>query len=355
MAKQKRNHYIPEFLINNFASRSERAKKWVWQFRRGVDPKELSTRDVAVAKYFYGGSQTGLEGQLGKLETRIAPVILAVIGGDPPSLHSEDLARFIYFMCARPRSLRIASADAATEMLTSFVSEKHEPRIREILESKLEPEYEQRVDDYLKGLPKRQRKAAAKKLRKKKGQTMEQLRQGLYNMDLGEMLAIFRSSVSAEKFRAAAEKGQLQGLSRLFEEGPPIDSLKNATWRILRRSTNGFILGDCGAFAVDEEGRPGSLFRFGKDGWREIYLPIGVESVLVAQRKSHPIFLNPEQVNRCSATLSELAFFASENAIAFCELAAVIGDDALLLDEDETEQMSSDIWDELADEARPTE
>ena len=279
------------------------------------------------------------------------PVILAVISGDTPSRHSEDLARFVYFMSARPRSLRIGSANAATEMLTSLVSEKHEPRIRELLESKLESEYEQRVDDHLKGLPKRQRKAAAKKARKQKSQMVEQLRRRLRDMDIGEKLAFARSEVSAEKFRAAAEKGQLQGLSRLFEEGLPIDSLKNATWGILGRCTNGYILGDCGAFAVDEEGRAGSLFRYGKDGWREVYLPISVESVLVAQRESQPILLNPEQVNRCSTRLSELAFFASEDAIAFHELATIIGDDALLLDENETEQMTSDIWKELADEA----
>ena len=72
----KRQHYLPRFLLKGFSAKIEDGKSFVWFFRKGVDPKEISIRDVALSKSFYGASGIGtLDETITESEQKFGPVI----------------------------------------------------------------------------------------------------------------------------------------------------------------------------------------------------------------------------------------------------------------------------------------
>lgn len=50
MAGKKRSHYVPRFLLNRFASRSQNDTRLVWQFSKEKPPIEISTSSAAVSR-----------------------------------------------------------------------------------------------------------------------------------------------------------------------------------------------------------------------------------------------------------------------------------------------------------------
>ena len=74
---RKRHHYIPRFLLARFASQRQEEKSWVWQIStdRAI---EISTKDAAVSKHFYG-QDSSIEDGLVPLETGYAATLSAGI------------------------------------------------------------------------------------------------------------------------------------------------------------------------------------------------------------------------------------------------------------------------------------
>ena len=49
-----RQHYIPRFLLKGFNSKLSQDKAFVWYYLNGNSPIEVSIRDIALEKSFYG-------------------------------------------------------------------------------------------------------------------------------------------------------------------------------------------------------------------------------------------------------------------------------------------------------------
>lgn len=103
MAKNKKQHFVPQFYMRNFALDAE--KKRIALFLIGDDTPvpTAAIRDQAYEDYFYGTG--GVEGALSRLEGRTSPIIADAIAKHVlPEQKSEDhltLLTFALFQSAR--------------------------------------------------------------------------------------------------------------------------------------------------------------------------------------------------------------------------------------------------------------
>lgn len=117
MPAPRRNHYVPRFLLKRFSSRSQGKKSWIWQVSHEDDPVEISTRDAAVTRDFYGGPSSGVEDAFATAETRFADVLAAIESGDSPQLHQKELREFIWTLVVRTRAFRQQFAQFSGDLL----------------------------------------------------------------------------------------------------------------------------------------------------------------------------------------------------------------------------------------------
>jgi hypothetical protein len=120
MSKRHRNHHIPRFLLNRFASRVEGDKHWIWQISRDAGAQELSTRDVAVSRGFYGGRADGVEDALVEVESRFAAALACMDDRHPPEAFADGLRQFAWMMAVRTRAIREQFAAAFDMLLAEF-------------------------------------------------------------------------------------------------------------------------------------------------------------------------------------------------------------------------------------------
>lgn len=89
MPDRRRNHFIPRFLLNRFASRRKDSKAWIWQISQDGSAVEISTRDAAVATDFYGGPETGVEDAFAEAETEFSRTLAAIERGGLACDHAK--------------------------------------------------------------------------------------------------------------------------------------------------------------------------------------------------------------------------------------------------------------------------
>lgn len=351
MTTKKRNHYVPRFLLNNFASRSRDGKKhWVWQYRKGEAPKEVSTRDVAVSAFFYG-RDSAVEEALAQVEQRIKPVIDLIVAGEPAARFASELATFAYLLAVRTRALRFQMADSAREVAIELFGKEILPLIETALRKQAEQLYDTEVEKIVKSLPRSQRKMASKLVQQRLPKTrfMEMAETYLARLNITAILGLLGQQVTSIDFETAAEEGQLKGLERLLEANKTPDSLLNASWKVLTEDVQtSYILGDTCVLATNEGKEWGSLLRFGHVDWIELYLPLTPRHLLVAQRQEHAVSLTCQQVNEYSAQLAENTIFSSARTERVDRLGKSIGTGSAIINRTETTRMVEEMWQELS-------
>ncbi len=117
MTARRRNHFVPRFLINRFASRWKGDTAWVWQHSRDADPIEISTRDAGVSRDFYGGSESPVEDGFAQIESQFGSLLASLDRGEEGALSSEDLRRLTWSTAVRTRALRLQMISTAQGMM----------------------------------------------------------------------------------------------------------------------------------------------------------------------------------------------------------------------------------------------
>jgi hypothetical protein len=118
----KRHHILPRFLLKGFASKTQESKVFTWVYRNGVEPREQSTKDVAVEKYFYGRS-TGVNAdkEITDLENiQYAPLLEKLRRKNNTTgviqVYEPEIADYVSHLCIRTKNLR-ESISQSTEYL----------------------------------------------------------------------------------------------------------------------------------------------------------------------------------------------------------------------------------------------
>jgi hypothetical protein len=130
MAEHKRQHFVPQFYLRNFAD-ADRATIGVFNLASGRLIRGAGLKTQAYRNYFYGKDGEA-ERRLGVVETQMSQVIGNVIRtGRPPKRFSEDHLRLVFFVMLQVSRTASAEADAkarADMVAKLFLRQAHENR-----------------------------------------------------------------------------------------------------------------------------------------------------------------------------------------------------------------------------------
>lgn len=301
----RRNHYIPQLLLRRFASKRDGDKFWIWQVPLQGPPIEISTRDTAVAKGFYGAEETGVEAAFAKMESTFSTALNEIEAGGSTRSHEDILRQMVWTLAFRTRAFRDQFSGKVGRLMSAVLDSEELFRgfqtIAERQLSEIKP-VELQAD---------MRAAFAKA--------------GLFE----KSMAVLRSGIG--EMEDAAERGQIEGLAALLGTNQVPSAFAPLDWKIYSVDSGSLILGDFCVLCWKDDGRLGPLVV--KD-WQTLYIPISPTKVLAASRQGSIPHRTAEELNVASAALSSNYFYCSEATDPLQALAASIGSMASLLVED---------------------
>ena len=344
---KKRNHYVPQFLLRRFASRGNRKRRWVWQFRSGARPVEVVTRDAAVSTYFYGQPETGLEDAFADFEGRQGTLLRDLDAGEDPNDRGQELRVFVWSLAFRTRALRSHFADTAERLLEQMKAVDGKT-ITDAFGREIANNLDHHLDAILAKLSPAQRAHAQQAMR------LPGVSDAMKTYALREvaksvpMVGAVLGQVGG-LIQGAAESGHVKGLMKLFAEGKVVpEKFEVPNWTVELFEGNSVVLGDGVVFATGPNGDWGTLGKFTRS-YAEVYAPISHDRVLVGKRNKGTQTLGLAEINAASVQLSLDTFFASRRTDTEVNLADQIGTGEPILSNEELARIAGDSWKSVGD------
>lgn len=342
----RRHHYIPQFLLRNFASRRQSQKRWIIQFTRESEPREISTRDAGVARDFYGEGDDTLERALSAHESEHAIVVAKVLRGEDPQHFDETLGSMVRLLAYRSRMFREGFLQGASGALHEIASTATREKISKYVERNFEMLVEE-MRSKAPALPLEHQQVLQIVLSepafvaelKRQAVQHYQTRRGAAGM-----AKVIRQVFEGVDLDAFVPKSHNEGIDRSLRGGLALTKSGEVYWSVLRWHSNSVILGDNVVIAFSGEGAPGHLSKHNA-AWSEIYAPIAHDTILVASRTDDPPGRGLNDINAAAAGTSQRCFFASCDAAAWRDLASRIGAEGPLLSEEDVKRASQGVWD----------
>lgn len=299
----ERQHYIPRFLLKGFASKTSGNKAFIWYFQKGNAPKEVSLRDIALEKNFYGEPGDGsLDAEITEKEKYQASVISRLRENN--ELSDQDintLSQFVGEMVARTKHMRNSLVEGSEDLMDMFLRNISDPsKANIILNNPENKEYLLNSDcDSFRNL-------------------------GIDPKNL-EMLKVFSSTaeIVGKLFPTLkTEMGSMlksaynNALTRAYKEEQSslrIEDYKKLYWRVEQYEDRTFILGDIGVIKFNSENGEYTNPIVANKQEEFLLLPIAYNTLLIGgSRKDMPLdFL--DSINDGIAELSRDFFVAHQN------------------------------------------
>jgi hypothetical protein len=324
-ANAKRQHYVPRFLLTRFSSRRVGEKAWVWQYARDADPVEISVKDAAVSKYFYGRASPVDRG-FTDLEPGFAACLKALDEG--PRLcdgEMEILTLLVWTLAVRTRAIRMELLELYDLLMEELEGMLAGPEGADLLLDFWRRNLPTLVADDLRNAPLWQRWIAKGLLKTERGRgwLVSLLEHELRSQRLGpNLVPFFRAARDREIVLKAAADGQHRGLHHLVESEEVPSHFSPDGWTLSRHQ--GLILGDTCVVSINGDNVAASVTKH-HDDWTTCYLPMDPGTLLVGHATPARHSLATSEVNGASAALSHSHFWASSYQAELHELAQVIG------------------------------
>ncbi|MFC1574865.1 DUF4238 domain-containing protein [Gemmatimonadota bacterium] len=342
---------MPRFLLNRFASRRKGEKAWIWQYSPSEGPVEISTKDAAVSKHFYGRADSAVEDAFATIEGRLDSVLSRVQEGEDPNSLDSELRILVWTLAVRTRALRSHLKDLGQATLPGMSQILTDARFHELVVRELRSNLDQMISE---GLADRSfiLRLIVRVLLKVPWIRAGVLRIAERQIRSGALDEFMLASLDFFAFRipweSAAARGHNVGIAKLLLEGIPPNVFSPTSWSF--QGTSSLVLGDSCVVAFDSEGQVGNPLRF-LDSWECAVLPVSPSQALVAHRFSDTTSPSSENINAASASLSQRFLWAAEESQAALRLAKQIGSASPVLDH---EELLAIIREALDDQSRQT-
>lgn len=116
--RPRRQHFIPRLLLRGFASRIDGDTVFVYQFRAGATPREVSIVDVGVAQDFYGSGD--LEDKLRAQESLFGPLVRRLAEGEIGPSDRDLIDQLVTNLIVRTRNARDGLGELMDAMASAF-------------------------------------------------------------------------------------------------------------------------------------------------------------------------------------------------------------------------------------------
>lgn len=307
----KRQHYLPQLLLRGFSSRTQGKKEFVWYFRQGASPTEVSIRDIALSKEFYGDWGPGsLDDMITNKEQQVAEVITrARRSGQVSTADLGLLIEFVESMVIRTKHTRTGLTNAGSAVVEMISCNLSDPgKMTRFLKDYMDKEKENFRD---------QVRSAIQNELGEPNPFLEELviRWVEENADEfvnalagpGSQLVVQAYGQFLDDVEKQGERIHQESLKRAFKKMEPSERLRRYSelkWSIRRFNPGAFVLGDVGVLEMDPESETfyPAIANKAKDGI--LMLPIAHDSLLVGAARRDPMLPSPDEVNANSVEMS---------------------------------------------------
>ncbi len=332
MAKPKRHHFLPKFLLRGFAS-FHKGQHYLYRFPRHSEPHSVNIINVAVGGKFHEGIYGDIEAELSTREGKYS-IALDDLRHERSSEKTFILiAELIFNIMIRTKNIRDGMTEFGNRALLALQTPKIEQAMRKYVYQNLAQKPE--IKAYLASIPKSRRERALSTAAMKLGINFEVVYRQMWSAVLPKL-----------QMEALARNAQLKSLVERELPEPRKESFLSYRWYIDNRPIGTFVLGDVGPIART----PGSsqlTFPYGFGTPTLICLPISSSELLVGTSGTEEEPLEPDEVNMAAVELSRDFFVASQNTRKELDYVQYIGARAEFIKEDDALRLLSEAAEEL--------
>ena len=337
-----RHHILPRFLLKGFASRLDGDKVFTWVYRKQDKPFEASTKDISVAKHFYGkdgdinvdSEITDMEGGYSSLVDELRNV------NEQTEIFVLQVPEFITHLTVRTKHLR-----------DSF---------RESSEFLIEKLYEHYSDfNNLKGLFQRNPELLRETVEKEfKDSSLSQyqmneliyrarlLLPSLLEQNKTELQLMFQRIFSGIRMRVPTmvKEGHIKALAKSLVPEPRVDDYRSLHW-FVGKSEAPFVLGDFGCMFEIDAARRFRTFNNEDDPIKNIFLPLSSNQILVGTSLPTVPMIDGKVINYATVKCCREFFLSSEPSPVFDGLTSLMGEESEIISKEELEAIVTELFD----------
>jgi len=317
----KRQHYIPRFLLKGFCSKTEGPKRFIWYFRKGSKPSEISIRDVAVSRKFYGdsGPET-IDKKLTKMEQQFGPTIDRL--RTDKKINTSDLPTIVEFfinMVIRTQYIRKSITDATGGLLKMAARNLSDPHKMAIFLNEAIKQNKSRFRDQLRGSMRRKlgtkvpiREEHIIRWVEENVEQLTTLLASPFSKEVVKGLTAFIEKI--DEHGNISHKDALDRFLNLEEPSKRHHQYNKLHWIIKSYDPNQFILGDICVLTMNTKSQSFSPLIFSKKDNYILLLPISHDTLLIGSDSKEPLLPPPEVLNLHSVELSNDFFVSPINS-----------------------------------------
>ncbi|MFB0552700.1 MAG: DUF4238 domain-containing protein [Phycisphaerae bacterium] len=341
----KRQHFVPRFLQEGFASHANRGELFTWLYRKKTRPINTNIVNVGIEGFFYtNGNDTKADDLITTAEEIYSNLVKELRTSSPMRVSDPRIPELIAHLEVRTRHLRQNFSRTGNYILSRFLDFMCD-----------EDFFAGYLERALRNDPSILRKAIADELEKRDLpkailETMMEVSSPLLPALIEQMMPTLRQGaeylrcVLPTKLSGAAKSGHISALKK--DKSPKVRLLryKDLTYEVVDVQESSLILGDSAVLFHVEGPKPFKTFIDKDDGLNAVILPLTSRRLLVGAREGFSVsgHIWPEAIARCSLEY----FIANENSYANLLLQGLIGEDADLLTRAELEDIISEIMNE---------
>lgn len=338
----KRQHFIPRFLQEGFASHTSGNETFTWVYRKGATPFNSNIINVGVEGQFYTvGHDTEVDDLITAGEERFSALIRGLRAHLSAPLSDSHLPQLIAHLEIRTRHLResfLQTGEALLSRLLDFLSD--DEAFAAFMTRRFQSD------------PSILRESFSEEFAKRK--LPEELLDPLLRFtaplvpafiqrqrsEFSKLAAVLRSALP-RMLKDAAKSGHIKALKSSVAPEPRVERYASLRYAVVKGLECPLILGDSVVLFHVEGPKPYKAFLDRDDTLSSVFLPLDPGRVLVGAREGlsgvHAGLR--EAISRCSLEY----FIATENSRPNELLRDQIGEDAALLTRAESEEMINEL------------
>lgn len=333
MTKHIRHHVIPTFLQRRFASRIEKEKAWIYQYKKSGEIREMSVKDTAVVNKFFFAEEN-IDPILSQSEGDLAAILSSIDQGRDVSEYGELIGRNVWLLAFRAASCRQAVKNAMTTLIETISSGDFN-RFKPAIRKKLNLEIEKIVEDHL-GI---KHGEITKFLRKNEINALKiKVKKELTRSNLNFMGSIIKLALDDGYIKNMIKSAHVSSVKKLGLSITMPEHLRLFKWKVVRIEADKLAISDSMVFALTNTDTVQPLF-VSNDNLNKIFFPIDSNSYILGSTHDRNEFIPISFIKEGIAMTSQNLFLANSYDEDLDRFRNLIGRNCELLSGDTIEAM----------------
>lgn len=342
----KRQHFIPRFLQQGFASHTDGEKFFTWVYRKNTKPFNTNLINVGVEKFFYNDQSDSIaDDNITQAEQSYSTLINSLKAGAYGQVSNSLIPEFIAHLEVRTRHFRenfFNLSDYMIKHLLEFMSD--EDKFISFALKEVQNENSLIHKDFIQEFEKNgYPKYSVKNWIKTEPEKVKTLFQFLKPL-IPSIVDNYRKVLTSKNISDWVKLGHVNVLKKSVSPEIRINLYKKMNYFIKKAPNNNLILGDSVIlFNVDGKKRY-KTFTNKEDDILKILLPLSSSQLLIGTVDENKVNFD-EIINEIASNSLEYFIAADENE-KLLSLQRKIGNEAQLLTDMELENIASEIFSE---------